>query len=309
MHLYRLVVPVVAVFIVLTVAANIAFASSHPVDSALPASAGPAQEADGGTDERDAVTDARPDREPTKHRLAAICHRLLDSDEEAPHLRARCAQVFADDAPDPVRVCGLLADRGADDEAVRRCVDRLTDGVDAGQLCRRAHEADEPAEALLERCRDHFGDGSDSDPAQICRRALSADGQRDLPGSILERCRDHFGDRVEGHAADICRRLVDNGADEHAIERCREHFGADGAPSPQALRTRLGDAGPTTVEQLRLRLLDQLQNADGELAERIRAQLQQLDGDRDDAPRRQPGRDTDRPFRVRPSEVLPVQVQ
>ena len=298
MHLYRLVVPVVAVLIVLTGAANIAFASSRPVDSPVPASAGPAQEAGGGTDGRDAVTDARADREPTKHRLAALCYRLLDSDHEAPHLRARCAQVFADDALDPARVCRLLAERGADAEAVRRCVDRLTDGVDAAQLCRRAHEAADPPEALLKRCRDHFGDGSDSDPAQS-----------DLAGNILERCRDHFGDRVEGHAADICRRLVDNGADEHAIERYREHFGADGAPSPQALRTRLADAGPATVEQLRLRLLVQLQNADGELAERIRTQLQRLDGDRDDAPRRQPGRDTDRQFRVQPSEVLPHQVQ
>ena len=239
MKLIRWGLPGLVALLALTGAANTAFAAGDPAAAALTPGSGAAQEAEGDAVEATAgATDVRADhgdRGDGKHRLAAFCYRLYHSDREAPALRERCAEIFGDDLPDPAALCRLLIERGADEHAVRRCLDRVTDGVDAGQICRRTLEADANRDvaSILERCREHFGDATDLSPAELCRRAIHSELDGDRISSLLERCREHFGDVVSDRPGDVCRRAIAAGSEADAASifaRCREHVGQDRAP-------------------------------------------------------------------------------
>ena len=314
MQMLRLSLPIVLALFALTGAATTALGAGQPVDAALTPAAGPAQEADDADGEATAGAnggdvDVRPDRSDARHRIAALCYRLHHSDREAPELRARCAGIFGDERPDPAALCRQLIDRGADEHAVRRCIDRATDGVDAGQICRRAHDADPSRDVarILERCRAHLGDATDRDPAQICRRALSGDLAGDRGSDLLARCRDHFGDAVSDRPGDVCGKAIDSDSNRDVasiIARCRDYVGHDRAP---------GRFDRPNVDQIRDALTDRLHNADGKTADAIRARLAQLDGsDRGELLHKRNQR-TDRPQRVPsfrvPGEALPAQVQ
>jgi len=143
MKILRLGLPIVVAMFALAGAATSAFAAGHPADAALTPASSTAQEAG------DAAVDVRPDRSDGKHRLAALCRRLYNSDHEAPALRARCAEIFGDELPD------------------------------SAALGRRAHDANANRDVagILERCREHLGDATDStvDAATATSTAAPAD--------------------------------------------------------------------------------------------------------------------------------------
>ena len=215
MYLYRLVVPVLAVFIALAGATNLAFASGHPVDGALPADAGPAQDSDAdaeatdaasdedGDIEGDGASDVRPDRDRSKQRLAAICYRLLESDREAPNLRARCAEIFGDHAPDPGAVCRRLAENGADEHAIARCRDHFgEDGAPDPRILRqRLHDG-------VDQVRERLPD--DVDREQV--RARLHEQLQNADGPAAERIRTQLAQR-DGAAGDQLRRRIGQHAD------------------------------------------------------------------------------------------------
>ena len=242
MKMLRLGLPLVVALFALAGAATTAFAAGHPSGAALTPAAGPAQEADEANIEaadratRGDVT-VRPDRGDSKHRIATLCYRLHNSDRVATVLRARCTEIFGEALPDPAALCRLLIERGADEQAVRNCIDRMTDDLSPAELCRRAINGEldgDRVSDLLERCREHFGDATDLSPAELCRRAIAGELNHELEGdrvsNLLERCREHFGDAPGDRRGDVCRKAIDSDSNRDVasiLARCRDHVGQD----------------------------------------------------------------------------------
>ncbi len=115
-------------------------------------------------------------------------------------------------------------------DALQRVLDRLHDRApQPGAVCRRAANADQAPDSILERCRDFVsdrGDRGDRDPLAVCRRAANAD---QAPDSILERCRDFASDRGDQGNRDplaVCRRAANaDQAPDSILERCRDAVG------------------------------------------------------------------------------------
>ena len=241
MKMLRLGLPLVVALFALAGAATTAFAAGHPSGAALTPAAGSAQEADEANIEAaDRATRGdvavRPDRGDSKHRIATLCYRLHNSDRVATVLRARCAEIFGEALPDPAALCRLLIERGADEQAVRNCIDRMTDDLSPAELCRRAINGEldgDRVSDLLERCREHIGDATDHNPAELCRRAINGELDGDRVSDLLERCREHFGDATDLSPAELRRRAIagelnhelEGDRVSNLLERCREHFG------------------------------------------------------------------------------------
>ncbi|MDA0256654.1 MAG: hypothetical protein O3C25_02790, partial [Chloroflexi bacterium] len=114
---------------------------------------------------------------------------------------------------------GLLPADATD--ALQRVLDRLHDRApQPGAICRRAADADQAPDTILDRCRDFVSDHGDRDPGAICRRAADAD---QAPDGLLERCRDFVSDHGDRDPGAICRRAADaDQAPDTILDRCRD---------------------------------------------------------------------------------------
>ena len=168
----------------------------------------------------------------------AVLSRLVEGGQlpaDASDALQRVLDRLHDRAPQPGAVCRRAANADqAPDSILERCRDFVSDRGDRGDrdplaVCRRAANADQAPDSILERCRDFASDRGDQgnrDPLAVCRRAANAD---QAPDSILERCRDFASDRGDQGNRDplaVCRRAANaDQAPDSILERCRDAVG------------------------------------------------------------------------------------